>query len=136
MDKALVKEKLVHIPISLKPFGLKCVSIYYINYLRKLPKIFISPTTRQPKFQSLTFQSEKPRLPNFKKQRNKGKSGKFRGLPSDSLGEFDDDFMVMCGSDKRSPLRICQSRNVPPTMTNREMLNQLCIVRAWLTTRT
>ena len=31
-------------PIRLRPFGLKCVSICYIN-LRKLPKIFISPTS-------------------------------------------------------------------------------------------
>ena len=30
--------------LGLRPFGLKCVSICYINYSRKLPKIFISPT--------------------------------------------------------------------------------------------
>ena len=34
-----------HILNGLRPFGLKCVSIYYINYLRKLPKVFISPTS-------------------------------------------------------------------------------------------
>ena len=33
-----------HIPIRLRPFGLKYVSICYINYSRKLPKVFISPT--------------------------------------------------------------------------------------------
>ena len=30
------------IPIGLRPFGLKCVSICYINYSRKVPKEFIS----------------------------------------------------------------------------------------------
>ena len=34
-----------HIPIGLRPFGLKCVSICYINYSRKLPKVFIHPTS-------------------------------------------------------------------------------------------
>ena len=35
-----------YIPIGLRPFRLKYVSICYINYLRKLPKVFISPTIR------------------------------------------------------------------------------------------
>ena len=30
------------IPIRLRPFGLKCISICYINYSRKVPKEFIS----------------------------------------------------------------------------------------------
>ena len=29
--------------MGLKPFGLKCVSICYINYSKKLPKVFILP---------------------------------------------------------------------------------------------
>ena len=33
-----------HIRIGLRPFGLKCVSICYINYSRKLLKVFISAT--------------------------------------------------------------------------------------------
>ena len=33
-----------HIPIGFKPFRLKCISICYINYSKKPPKMFISPT--------------------------------------------------------------------------------------------
>ena len=32
------------IPIGLRPFRLKCASICYINYSRKLSKVFIPPT--------------------------------------------------------------------------------------------
>ena len=31
--------------MGLRPFGLKCVSICYINCSRKLPKVFVSPTS-------------------------------------------------------------------------------------------
>ena len=31
--------------MGFRPFGLKCVSICYINYLRILFKVFISPTS-------------------------------------------------------------------------------------------
>ena len=31
--------------MGLRPFGLKCVSICYINYSRKLPKVLISLTS-------------------------------------------------------------------------------------------
>ena len=34
-----------HIFIGLRPFGLKCISICYINYSRKLPEVFISLTS-------------------------------------------------------------------------------------------
>ena len=43
-----------HIPIGLRPFGLKCVSICYINYSRKLPKVFISPTRKCPLLRPMT----------------------------------------------------------------------------------
>ena len=36
--------------MGLRPFGLKCVSIYYINYSRKLPKVFISLTRTTKKW--------------------------------------------------------------------------------------
>lgn len=32
--------------LGLRPFELNCVSICYINYSRKLLKVFISPTDR------------------------------------------------------------------------------------------
>ena len=31
-----------HVSIKFRPFGLECVFIYYINYSRKLLKVFIS----------------------------------------------------------------------------------------------
>ena len=34
-----------HTSIRVRPFGLKCVSICYINYSRKFPNVFISPSS-------------------------------------------------------------------------------------------
>ena len=34
-----------YIPVGFRPFGLKYVFIYYLNYLRKFLKMFISPTS-------------------------------------------------------------------------------------------
>lgn len=40
----IIMKRIEHIVIQLSPFGLKCVSIYYINYSGKLSKMFISQT--------------------------------------------------------------------------------------------